>query len=396
MEPYTFLLYVKFLGYTWIPYPGSSMSKNIIFAYRDKEAKEFINNIRSSRALALYVIGSTLTSTIPGISIAGASPSATLYTPSLDMEYLILGRTLSRNTIPITPEGIPTPAVITRAILKIANIPYLIINAGSYLEPKVPSIVLPSRRVGGLISKCEGLAKGVASKILKESEILGKTISKGIDVVIIGESIPGGTTTALGIMVGLGYKAWGLVSSSGPRNPHKLKERVVREGLKVLNKKLKKSLFDVIECLGDPVHISIAGLVKGLISNGVKVILAGGTQMGAVLAILKPLNTKIKGKLVIGTTKWIVRDNSSDIIKLISMIYDVPIIAFNFDFSKSKYWGLRYYEKGYVKEGVGAGGTAIAASVINDVSAEDIIREVHEEYSRLLSMGGLHGEGKTY
>jgi len=277
------------------------------------------------------------------------------------------------------------------------DIPYLVVNAGSYLEPKIPYVALPSRCVGGLIKECRGLPKGVASKLFKESESLGELISKNVDIVVIGESIPGGTTTALGILAGLGYEAWGLVSSSGPKNPHELKEMVVKEGLEILRRKHARSnVFDVIECLGDPVHISIAGLVNGVINNDAKIILAGGTQMSAVLAILKSLNIKLNNRLVVGTTKWIVNDVTSNMVKLISITCDVPIIAFNFDFSTSNYDGLKYYERGYVKEGVGAGGTAIAASVINDISAEDIAKEVHEEYSRLLSMGELHGKGKPH
>ncbi len=382
---------------TWIPYPGGSTVRDLILVHKPNEARRFIEEVKDSRAIALYVIGSTLTSTIPGISVAGASPRATLYTPTLDVEYLVTGKPLSMDVVPVTPEGIPTPAIITRASLKLMDIPYLVVNSGSYIEPRIPHIVLPSRCVGGLINECKGLPKGIANKLFRESESLGKSISRGVDVVIIGESIPGGTTTALGILAGLGYEAWGLVSSSGPRNPHELKEKIVKEGLEVLRKgDVKSDIFGVIECLGDPVHVSIAGLVKGVVSNDAKVILAGGTQMSAVLAILKSLNVKLRNRLVIGTTKWIIRDDTSNIIKLVSMTYDVPIIAFNFDFSRSRYEGLKYYERGYVKEGVGAGGTAIAASVINGVSAEDIIREVHEEYSRLLSMGGLHGEDKTH
>ncbi|HDD25756.1 MAG TPA: TIGR00303 family protein [Acidilobales archaeon] len=373
----------------WIGYPGGSTVRDLILVYKPNEARRFIEEVKGSRAIALYVIGSTLTSTIPGISIAGASPKATLYTPALDVEYLITGKPLSMGVIPVTPEGIPTPAIITRASLKLVDIPYLVVNTGSYIEPRIPHVALPSRCVGGLINECEGLPKGVANKLFRESESLGESISRGVDVIIIGESIPGGTLTALGILAGLGYEAWGLVSSSRPRNPHELKEKVVRKGLKVLSKgHVKSDIFGVIECLGDPVHVSIAGLVKGVVSNDARVILAGGTQMSAVLAILKSLNVKLRDRLVIGTTKWIIRDNTSNIVKLVSMTYGIPIIAFNFDFSRSRYEGLKYYERGYVKEGVGAGGTAIAASIINGVSAEDIIREVHEEYSRLLSMGG--------
>ncbi|MEM2302276.1 MAG: TIGR00303 family protein, partial [Sulfolobales archaeon] len=42
--------------------------------------------IDPQNCVPIYVIASTRTSTIPGISIAGASPELTLYTPALDVE----------------------------------------------------------------------------------------------------------------------------------------------------------------------------------------------------------------------------------------------------------------------------------------------------------------------
>ena len=45
-------------------------------------------------------------------------------------------------------------------------------------------------------------------------KIIGKQVSKNNDVLIIGESIPGGTTTALGVLLSLGIDAHNKVSSS--------------------------------------------------------------------------------------------------------------------------------------------------------------------------------------
>jgi len=62
--------------------------------------------------IIIVFIASTETSTILGLSVAGATPEATLYTPALDVEYLTLGRPLSANVVPVTPTGVPTPASI--------------------------------------------------------------------------------------------------------------------------------------------------------------------------------------------------------------------------------------------------------------------------------------------
>jgi uncharacterized protein (TIGR00303 family) len=372
--------------------------KDLIFANNYEGGKKFLREIdNKSRITALYVIGSTRTSTIPGISVAGASPEATLYTPALDVEYLTLGRTVSMKGIPVTPEGIPTPAVLTRAVLKRSGIPFGIVDAGSYLEPKVPRAVMPSREVGGKIDEENALREGMSRKLFEEGRILSKSLLKNHDLIIIGESIPGGTTTALGIMISLGYEAWDLVSSAGPVNPLELKRQVVAKGLERCRRYGRlpsNDPFVAVDCLGDPVHVTMAGIAYGCIEEGVKVLLAGGTQMGAVLAILKKLNTELANNIAIGTTRWIIEDKSSNIVKIIKLIDEsVPVIAFNYDFSNSPFDGLRYYEKGYVKEGVGAGGTAIIASVSKGLSKEEIIKAVYEEYGALVR--GEKSEGQN-
>lgn len=55
--------------------------------------------------------------------------------------------------------------------------------------------------------------------IFNKGKLLGKTLSKFTDHLIIGESTPAGTTTALGVLAALGYDAWGKVSGSTPENP---------------------------------------------------------------------------------------------------------------------------------------------------------------------------------
>ena len=365
--------------------------EGVIRAYNLEGVRKFFES-RPSKPLALYVIGSTKTSTIPKISVAGATPQATMFTPALDVEYLVYGRTISMKEIPVTPEGIPTPAVLTRAVLNVSNLPFFVVDSGSYLEPKIPKITLPSKRVGGRIDIEEALPEGTSERLFNEAKTIGRTLLRCCDVIAIGESIPGGTTTALGIMVSLGYRAWGLVSSAGPQNPLDLKRRVVTKGLERCKDLPTKDPFRANDCLGDPVHITMAGIVAGALENDLKVILAGGTQMGAVLAILKRLNFELKDKLIIGTTRWIIEDPTSDIIKIVKMIdEEVPIAAFDYNFSDSPYEGLRYYEKGFVKEGVGAGGTALLALLSGKVSRSDIIKAVYNEYGNLIRGEGPEG-----
>jgi len=337
------------------------------------------------------VIGSTKTSTVPGVSIAGPTPEATLLTPTLDVEYLIAGRPLSLEAIPVTPEGIPTPALLTRASLSLArDVPVLVVDAGAYRQPLIPHIALPSRRVGEAISTGKALPPGTAESLYREAYMLGLHLGRG-HVGVVGESIPGGTTTAMAIMEGLGFKARGLVSSAGPENPHELKWRLAREGLTAsgLAGEALRDPFRVVDSVGDPVHVTIAGIAAGALEAGSRLVaLAGGTQMAAVAAILSRLGLKAPGRLAVLTTRWLVEDPTSDLLALLDQLgIAVAGAAAALDFSNSRFDGLKNYERGYVKEGVGAGGAALVAMARRGLGPADILAAVEAEYERLTGAG---------
>jgi len=143
-----------------------------------------------------------------------------------------------------------------------------------------------------------------------------------------------------------------------------------------------------VSCVGDPMMPAFAGLVIGA-ADKVPVLMAGGTQMGAILAIIKALKPQVLGNIAIGTTRWIMSDGESDLPGLVRQIADVPILAVNLNFGRSKFEGLRAYEAGAVKEGVGAGGACIAAILKSQeaVSADKIFMEVEIAYSQLVQSG---------
>jgi NaMN:DMB phosphoribosyltransferase len=65
----------------------------------------------------------------------------------------------------------------------------------------------------------------------------------------------------------------------------------------------------------------------------------------------------------------------------------VPILAANLNFSTSRYDGLKVYETGLVKEGVGAGGSTIAAIAQSEgkITAQKMLAEIEKNYARLVS-----------
>jgi uncharacterized protein (TIGR00303 family) len=338
-----------------------------------------LRDLANFKPLLVVVAGSTKTSTIPGISVAGPSPEATLYTPTLDVEYLLLGRTVTMNVIPVAPSGVPTPALITRAIAKHLGIPILVVEAGCYVVPRVPHVRLPSATLGGRIDVEPALPQGTSRRLFTESKLLGENLAQMVKGVVIGETLPGGTTTAAAILEALGYPGLRYISSSSPSNPRKLKEAVVRKALARIRE--TSGIWDIVDQVGDPVHVSLAGIACGALGRGARVYLAGGTQMAAVLAIMKA-TCRLRPEAIL-TTRWIVEDRQSNIEKLVSQISpDTPIVYSTVDFRDAPYEGLVQYEHGYAKEGVGAGGSLVIA-LASGLSSSEVKKLVYNEYARI-------------
>jgi TIGR00303 family protein len=327
----------------------------------------------------ILVIGTTDVSLIPGLTIAGATPELTHFTPAADAEYVLLGKCKSINTIPVSPTGIPTPALLTRASLSFINPLKIVVNAGSRILPKIPYIDLQGEP--GKDIRKQALSMEKVNNIIENSIKLGEELSNEYELIMIGESIPAGTTTAMATLLALGYDAMDKVSSASPDNPKELKRKVVEEALRNLPTDSLQRLAKV----SDPVLLGVAGTSLGF--KG-KILLAGGTQMTAAAAIINEFDKNKLKDITIGTTKWIVEDKFADMLSLAKQV-GVKVLASMLDLSISAYEGIRAYEKGYVKEGVGAGGSAIMA-LVRGVSNNTLVRKIDELYSELVGSNNLH------
>jgi uncharacterized protein (TIGR00303 family) len=232
-----------------------------------------------------------------------------------------------------------------------------------------------------LVNVRESYEKGV---------MLGEMLSRDHDFLVASESCAGGTTTALAVMMAMGALRENLVSSSSPRNPKELKSRIVSEALQAAGTEIggmADKPLEAIERVGDPMMPANVGLVVGAARN-IPVILGGGTQMCAVLAAALAIDGSIKDNLVLGTTRWMVNDPNSDICRIVEGIADVPIISVNMDYGKSPYEGLQAYEWGYIKEGVGCGGSSLAAIIgsCGSIDCDALLERVHQEYRRMLNL----------
>jgi len=358
---------------------------DLLLAHNEFKAEAFIKELEGKKPLFVCTIATTETGKIQGISAAGENPEITDYTPPADAELLLLGKCKCINGVPVTPDGIPTPALITMSALRLADIPVLIASGGLKVKPKIPFLEL-----GGTPGQDIRTGTGVENveEVIERATLAGEHMAKTADYIVIGESIPGGTTTALGVLSAMGVKAYRKVSSSMPENPHELKTRTVQTGLAVAGQSfgsLAKNPVKAVSCLGDPMMPAFAGLVIGAAAQ-IPVLMAGGTQMTSVLAVVNALNPEVLCNVAIGTTRWVVNDASSDICGIVSQIADVPVLAADIDFSPSRFSGLQAYEKGIVKEGVGAGGSSIAAMAKLDgaVTKDILLKEIEKNYTALM------------
>lgn len=357
--------------------------------YRDitslNQSLSGLGNISTiTNPIFICVISYTGTSEIPGITMAGANAELLKFTSAADSEFLYYGHCKCINKVPATPDGKPTPAIITRSALQLTDIPFLIVDAGSKIKPYIPYISF-SVESGRNIKYEHGVNISEVKKAFDYGNILGKQLSKSNDLVVVGESIPGGTTTALGVLLALGVDAKFKVSSSMPYNPHVLKNNIVEEGMRrsrISYGGLKDYPFKAISLFGDPMIPSVAGIAAGVMSSKGRVMLAGGTQMSAVVATLNALHISIDN-LCIGTTSYVAGDRSSNLVDLMKLISkDVPIYSSNLHMIESSKPGLQAFANGYVKEGVGSGGVSIISMLRSKdtIDGRALLKAIEREY----------------
>ncbi len=344
---------------------------------------DFLHEVYDRETLFLCTIATTETSRIEGITGAGASPDLTEYTPAADVELIVHDAPRCLPEIPQTiveGESAPTPAVITKASLELAEIPFMVADAGASVKPDLPYITINSVhgrdiRTGRAVDDPQG--------IYERALILGKTLSEMTEHLVIGESTPAGTTTALGVLTALGYDADFRVSASMPVNPHNLKRDVVMEGLKKAGigpGDCRDDPFMAVGAVGDPMIPAVAGICMG---SSVPVTLAGGTQMTAVCALIKALDPEFDfSGTAIATTIFVAEDETSDINRIAEQIDEIDIYAVDPSFERASHKGLQEYLNGSVKEGVGAGGAMLAA-MLHGVSVDAIRGRVEELCSRI-------------
>jgi len=329
---------------------------------------------------AAFVVGTTETARIDGISAAGAAPDVMNHTPAADAELVTYGRPVFAPEVPVSPTGCPTPSLVTRAAFDRLDVETMVVDAGLSVPTAAPAVTVGAE-VGGDVR--EAVPVPDAESAFERGRSLGAAL--GEDALLIGESIPGGTTTAMGVLTALGEP--NDVSSSLPENPLERKREIVSTGLEASDVEpgaLAGQPLAAVEGMGDPVLATVAGLIAGATSNGTAVTLAGGSQMVAAAALAR--HAGVDAPLRLATTSFVAADETFDV-RAGADALDLSLAVTDPGFDRGDHVAFERYRQGEAKEGVGMGGALWLAERAG-VSMADVRDGVREYYDRLVGDDG--------
>ena len=340
---------------------------------------DFLEYLRGKKASFLLSTSVTKTCNIEGISQAGI-PGMLSLTPTLDAEFLCTKEVRSLQDIAQTPKGVPTPALITRAIHELHPFNNIeILNLGLEKLPKINYF-----RINNFdLEPSEAINQGAnidAKAVFEAGVNFAQDYKMKDDYIILAETVPGGTTTANATALALGYRCKDNFSSSFRSTPLDIKNQTINEALKNID--YNSDVFEKLANVSDNMLIFNAGFVLGSTSkDDMKIVLAGGTQMAAILlivnSILRTMGAKVDfDNLSLCTTKWINEDKNSNIKALLEQLdFHINAYASDFDFSLSQHEALKLYDKGEAKEGVGCG-AALCYAAINAVDKKRLTQKI--------------------
>ena len=383
-------------NYTLLPSGVLAFGKNLKKQNVDERVRRWHENI-TNMAFFLILAGSQ-TAEIEGISAAGSSAASRRYTAVADAELLLKGPNFPKRwPLPPLPAGI-SPALISFVASNFLKIKPKIITAGLLQTPPFPYVSLESPDMGPArcLSSGNAMERTRVRLLLDGGFKIGRKLKSSL---LITECVPGGTSTAFAVLSGLGINVNGLISGSHRTPPSELKKQLVRDGLQAAKLKENPSSVDLMSAVGDPFQPIAVGLLMGAIESRQEILLGGGCQMLAVLALaLNEIEAESRAefvsKILIGTTAWLVDESLSSAGNRHTFVHLMNHVANHFKvnflglasgyrFKESKQKVLRDYEIGYVKEGVGAGALSLLAQ-IKGLTQKEMIERCDTEVDNLI------------
>lgn len=343
---------------------------NIYNIFTDKE-----DSLPKGKADFLLAASVTRTCEIEGITQAGISGMIPL-TPTLDAEFITNEKVFSLGEVAETPTGVPTPAIITRAVHTLTPFSSMeVLNLGLDTSPK--NCICHNFDIDPSNSISEDANIDVLS-VFKKGIEFGRSYELKGNYLILGESTPSGTTTAMATALALGYDCKNDFSSSFKDVPKSIKEQTVKKALSLINDDM--SNIEKLSKVSDNMLIFCAGFLLEA-SRRFHVVLAGGTQMAACLLVADRLKEDVlmrvkDANITLATTSWVAKDKNSDIAHILSQLSFTPHALYGtLSFSDATIPVLHKYDEGEAKEGVGAG-AAICFAYTNGVNNSTLLEQI--------------------
>lgn len=321
-----------------------------------------------------FLLAASVTKTceIEGITQAGI-PGMIALTPTLDAEFLTHEQVFSLGELAETPSGIPSPALITRAIHNLNPFSAIeILDLGLTSIPQKTNNHNFDINPSGSIDKNANIdAKSIFEKGMK----FGRSYELKGNYLILGESTPSGTTTATASALALGYDCAGDFSSSFLNSPDSIKNETINKALSLVDDNMNN--FEKLSIVSDNMLIFCAGFLLEA-SRRFHVVLAGGTQMAACLLIADKLREDVlmqlkSNNITLATTQWVAEDKNSDIAHVLSLLSYTPHAVYTkFSFENAEIDILKKYDEGEAKEGAGAG-AALAYATTNNLTNGEVL-----------------------
>ena len=333
------------------------------------------DSLPQGKADFLLAASVTRTCEIDGITQAGI-PGKIPLTPTLDAEFISTQKIFSLGELAETPTGVPTPAIITRAVHNLT--PF---SAIEILDVGLETIPQQTTCHNFDIQPSESIAKGAnidAKDVFAKGLKAGKTYELKGNYLILGESTPSGTTTASSTALALGYDCKNDFSSSFLNVPNNIKDETITKALSLVNDEM--DVWQKLSTVSDNMLIFTAGFLLEA-SKRFHVVLAGGTQMAAALLVADTLREEVlmrvkSDNITLATTGWVANDDNSDIAHILSLLSYTPHAVYTtFSFANAEIPVLKMYDKGEAKEGVGAG-AALGFAYANEITNEQLLEQI--------------------
>jgi uncharacterized protein (TIGR00303 family) len=315
-------------------------------------------------------------------------------TPTADAEVLVLGLVKSASEVATSPAGVVAPVVVTRACVQLMHWSVDVVNCGVFVPPALDCLEAGSA-VANCVSSGKALSISDVESLFEKGVVFGEKVSRQTDYLVVAECVPGGTTTAAAVLKACGHDLEQLLPGSALQVDYDLRRRLISSGLAGTEydaKQMYRNPLLAIAAVGDPMQPFAAGLVLSA-SARIPVILAGGGQMVAVYMLARALGKSVIGSGIgdwqrscaaVITTKWVINDRRANL-RQVSKILAVPLAYSAPNFNLLRHEGLRNYERGHVKEGVGAG-AAMALSYLNGRYEEkQILSAIDDAFVEIMS-----------